>query len=347
MSRPSDSEISVKVCSCCHTEKSIENFRLRSGTQKRRGVCISCYNKKASEYGKNNREKVCEYQKRWRRKNRDKWNGYSREFSSSEKGKEYSKKWREKNREKCREAYKKYDSKRRSLAVKKPRGPAKVSLKEDYRLAALSVGGAVGTHKPKKPKSEFAGKGRGSHRKGKTTFDFWVEKHGLEEAERRMCEMKDKMSKSHSHDKNCQYGKAPSHKASGRGLSGWYKGHHFRSMNELTFMIQLDCSGVEWKSAEHLSIPYCYGGEIWTYHPDFIVGTRIIEIKPKRLQKSPDVQAKKRGAEIFCLEKGFSYEMIHVQNNYDLIDKGLANGTIEFSGDCLSKYKARHGSRRK
>lgn len=275
-------------------------------------------------------------------------------------------KWVKNNPEKAKRCRENYDNRRKEevrLAIlsaggligyrkfpkpPKPKRQAGISnymWTEEDRLAVISAGG----HWPKTRQvtNEFTGKGRGSHRKGKTTFDLWVRKYGLEEAEKRQSAMRDKMSKKRQGTGNSQYGKAPSCRAHSRGLSGWYKGHHFRSMNELTFMIELDCSGVELKSAEHLSIPYCYGGEVRTYHPDFIVGTRIIEIKPKRLQKSPDVQAKKRGAEIFCLEKGFSYEMIHVQNNYDLIDKGLASGTIEFSGDCLSKYKARRGSRRK
>ena len=52
-------------------------------------------------------------------------------------------------------------------------------------------------------------------------------------------------------EKNAQYGK-PAYGGSGNGWSGWYKEWYFRSIMELSFMINyIEKNNLKWKTAEH------------------------------------------------------------------------------------------------
>ena len=90
---------------------------------------------------------------------------------------------------------------------------------------------------------------------GKSVYEAWVEKYGIEEADKRMVACKKKHSKNNSGSNNPMYGK-PSPNGSGNGWKGWYKERYFRSLRELTYMLELEESATSWVSAENISIPY-------------------------------------------------------------------------------------------
>lgn len=147
----------------------------------------------------------------------------------------------------------------------------------------------------------------------------------------------DKQSRSSSGEGNPMFGK-PSPQGSGNGWKGWYRGHYFRSLREVMFMIRMDKAGQEWTSAEGFTIPYTLNGVKRTYHPDFRVGNKIFEIKPKRLHKTPSVSAKAEGATAYCAKNGCTYHLIDEPIRCNWIAKALYDGKIEFAKGYRQRF---------
>lgn len=82
-----DFSLTVKKCSKCGIEKTIDNFGLRKSRLD--SWCKQCYSKKSIEYYKNNKDKCDKKSKEWTEKNK-------------EKSKEIKKRWKDKNRLKIR-----------------------------------------------------------------------------------------------------------------------------------------------------------------------------------------------------------------------------------------------------
>lgn len=145
--------------------------------------------------------------------------------------------------------------------------------------------------------------------KGRTVYSVWLFKFGKEEADRRMETYKAKQSVNNSGRRNAMYGK-PCPNGSGNGYKGWYKKIFFRSLRELSYLITLE--GKIWKNGELVRIPYIdYLGRERTYSPDFIIDEKIIiEIKPLKLHKSPNVILKKKAAEKYCQQHNMTYHLI-------------------------------------
>lgn len=120
---------------------------------------------------------------------------------------------------------------------------------------------------------------------------------------------------------NPMYGK-PSPQGSGNGWSGWYNNWYFRSLRELSYMINvIEKENLKWESAEQkkYKIPYIdYNGDDRNYFADFVIDNAIIEIKPKKLVESYQVQLKKEHAEKWCKEKKYAY-MIVDDTQFDLL----------------------------
>jgi hypothetical protein len=158
-------------------------------------------------------------------------------------------------------------------------------------------------------------KGRSSTgMKGKSLYSLWVEKYGVEEADIRMEELSSKRSKNSIGSNNSMYNK-PVPKKSGKGASGYYKGFFFRSILELSYIINiLERFNLDWKSAEkdEFKIKYeDYLGNPRTYVADFIVNNKyLIECKPKSLINTPLVGLKKRAAEKFCKDNNLIYKIV-------------------------------------
>lgn len=176
---------------------------------------------------------------------------------------------------------------------------------------------------------------------GKSFYQRWVELYGVEEADRRLSEYKRKHSESSRGEKNPWYGKnAPI--GSGNGWSGWYKGWYFRSLKELTYMIDvIEANGFQWQSLEskEFDIHYEMDGEKHVYHGDFLVnGNVFVEIKPKRLMNTKINVAKRKAALEFCRVRGFEYRMVDVKNiSEDRLIGLFEDGQVTF----IEKYSKR------
>lgn len=148
---------------------------------------------------------------------------------------------------------------------------------------------------------------------GKRIQDKWVEKYGESGAENRMKEFKEKMSSISSGEKNPMYGR-PSPQGSGNGWSGWYKGWFFRSIFELSYMLNvIERFSLSWESAEQKEyrINYIdYFGNKRSYFADFIIGGKyMIECKPRKLINSPSVLLKTQAAIEFCKNIGIVFKI--------------------------------------
>lgn len=135
---------------------------------------------------------------------------------------------------------------------------------------------------------------------GKSNHQIWVEKYGIQEADRLLNETRKKHSVNNMGHGNPMYGK-PSPQGAGNGWKGWYNGHFFRSLRELFFVIDyIEKNQWTWESGETAkrAIQYTdHKGTQRTYYPDYIInGSIYYEVKPKRLWNTPTVQAKIKGA---------------------------------------------------
>lgn len=97
--------------------------------------------------------------------------------------------------------------------------------------------------------------------------------------EEKAADMKQRCSERNKGERNGMYGK-PSPVGSGNGWSGWYQERYFRSLLELSFMVQFPAA----VSAASIRIKYVdYDNKEKTYSPDFLLDDKIIEVKPKKL----------------------------------------------------------------
>ena len=190
-----------------------------------------------------------------------------------------------------------------------------------------------------------SGKNNGMY--GKTFYQQWVSKYGQEEADRRMAAHKLKQSKNSSGKNNSMFGK-PSPQGAGSGWSGWYNGWFFRSILELSYMINIIEKGnKKWSSAERkdLSIKYInWNGVERTYRADFLIDDKyLIECKPKKLFNTPSNKLKREAAEKFCEEKGLIYKMVSApkMSTDDLI-KLYRGKKIKFTENYDRKFKQKY-----
>lgn len=151
---------------------------------------------------------------------------------------------------------------------------------------------------------------------------IWKSKFSKIEVDEKMKVTSHKKSSSHLGSKNFMFGK-PSPKGSGYGISGSYKGTHFRSLLELCFLKKFfDEHKYVPKTAESnlFVVPLPSGSN---YFPDFVDDDGIVyEIKPLRLLKSNEhkIQA--------GLQKyGLNFKVIteHDLPNYKTIEKDVKN----------------------
>jgi len=144
-----------------------------------------------------------------------------------------------------------------------------------------------------------------SPNKGKT----FEEMHGIERAN----ELRLRLSIQNTGSNNPMFGK-PTPTGSGNGWSGWYNGWYFRSLLELSCMINyIEANNMEWKSAEcrDYRIQYIHGGVNRTYTADFILEDKImIEVKPHKLRNSNIVKLKEAAAIDWCSNNNMKYKII-------------------------------------
>jgi hypothetical protein len=137
--------------------------------------------------------------------------------------------------------------------------------------------------------------GKNNPMSGKNFYDIWVEKYGKEEADKRHKKWKEKISKATAEKNNPMYGK-PSPQGSGNGWKGHYKGVYFASLKELFYIKYLIDNNIKFENGEQrkYKIPYEFSCKKYNYFLDFYLPEtdEYIEIKPKRLNKSPKNIAK-------------------------------------------------------
>ena len=191
-------------------------------------------------------------------------------------------------------------------------------------------------------KTKRNGKANGMY--GRSVYSVWVEKYGKEEADRRNEEMKRKQSEKSKGKNNPMYGKSTP-KGSGNGISGWYKGWYFRSLRELSYMVNvIEKEGHEWRSLDNtpdFRIKYLdKDGHERSYCPDFLIDNKIIvEIKPKQLQNIECNTRKKDAALIFCLSRNYEYKIVDVEINTNQIYDLYVSNAIELTERSKEKIK--------
>lgn len=149
---------------------------------------------------------------------------------------------------------------------------------------------------------------------GKNVYSIWIEKYGKEVADRKMLEKNIKHSMKVSGEKNGMYGK-PSPQGSGNGWKGWYKDIFFRSLLELSFLVnyieRFNMSWVSGESKKYNILYQKYDNTNRTYKPDFIINNKfMVEIKPKKLHNTKLIVLKKNAAIKYCNENNLIYKLI-------------------------------------
>jgi len=172
----------------------------------------------------------------------------------------------------------------------------------------------------------------GFNQKGKTIDEIY----GKEKADI----IREKLSKKSTGENNPMYGK-PTPIGSGNGWSGWYNGWYFRSLRELSYMINvIERFNLKWENAEKrkYEIKYLdYKGTPRTYRPDFLIENKyLVEIKPKKLWNSSNIKKKKEAAIIFCNEYKLKYKLISPRMlSFEEINILVEQTKLEF----LDRYK--------
>ena len=130
------------------------------------------------------------------------------------------------------------------------------------------------------------------------------------------------------------------------GISGYYKGHHFRSLNELCFIGQIlmvKYKDTEWRSGENKNDRIEYikeNGRKGFYYPDFIIKDKIVvECKPKSLWDTEIVQLKCKAAKLNCKEKGLKFKMLAYNKQDDFVLQEFFKGNIQFYPSSLKRFQ--------
>jgi hypothetical protein len=183
---------------------------------------------------------------------------------------------------------------------------------------------------------------------GKSVYSIWTEKYGKEIADEKWNSFKEKISKKTSGEGNPMYGKVTP-QGSGNGWSGWYKGWYFRSILELSYMVNIiERFNLKWETAEKsiFKIPYIDNrGMNRNYNADFIIEEKyMIEIKPNSLKYSKEVTKKREFAEKWCEKNNLKYKITNCKKLedkklYEMISSGEVIITEIYKNKFNIKYK--------
>lgn len=188
--------------------------------------------------------------------------------------------------------------------------------------------------------------------KGKSHKQLYIDKYGEELGLQKWQEHSQNLIGKTSGEKNGMFGKVPP-KGAGGGFGGWYKSWFFRSLLELSFMINyIEKNSIEWVSAEaaQYGIPYIDENEkTSTYFADFLLNTRtLVEIKPKGLRNSSSVLLKEKAAMKWCEERNLLY-IIYTDADFpqlpqEKITELHDKGEIRFLDKIEEKYMKKYGN---
>ena len=170
----------------------------------------------------------------------------------------------------------------------------------------------------------------------------WILLYGEEIANKMYNEYLQKQSIASKGENNPMYGK-PSPNGAGHGWKGWYKDFYFRSLREVSYLIYLDEQNIRWESAENkrFTIKYInYDNSERTYRPDFFLPElkKLVEVKPKKLQKSPLIILKSEAAQEFCSINNLTYEILDFPIDANKIKIALESKLIKFDRDYEKKF---------
>jgi len=216
---------------------------------------------------------------------------------------------------------------------------------------------------------------------GKTFYEIWVEKHGKTEADRLLLEhsknsarigknnpmfgktfydawkesgfseqeikekakhMSAKLSARSSGKNNPMFGK-PSPKKSGNGWKGTFKSFFFRSLLELSYLLQMSKDGKRVESGESTKhrISYVIDGLSRNYFPDFFLPDEniYVEIKPSSLVSSRVNVAKFKA----LTESGNKLIVITEKDLHpitsQLLEEMISKGDIELTDSTKVKFE--------
>lgn len=182
-------------------------------------------------------------------------------------------------------------------------------------------------------KNGMYGKHLPSEKKGKTFIDLYGEEKAVS--------LKNNLSKKSSGKNNPMFGK-PSPNGSGNGWSGYYNNYYFRSLLELSFIINVaERFKFDLKSAESIKIRYAVDGRDRNYIPDFIINNKyLVEIKPKKLVNSSSVILKKEAALLYCGEVGLIYKIISPRLiEFPIFRELVESGKVKLLDKYYIKFK--------
>jgi len=151
---------------------------------------------------------------------------------------------------------------------------------------------------------------KNSPMRGNSYYKIWVQKYGVDKADEmnKECSLK----KSVKGEKNYWFGKTPPF-GSGNGWSGWYNGWYFRSLLELSYMVNvIEKYGFNWETGESnkFKIVFKHKDVVKNYFPDFVLNNKyMVECKPKRLWNTDLIINKKNAAEEFCQKNDLIYKL--------------------------------------
>lgn len=167
-----------------------------------------------------------------------------------------------------------------------------------------------------KRKMSERNKGKNNPMYKKSVYDIWLKTHGKDIADSKMLKYKNTQSINNRGDKNNMYGK-PAPLNSGNGICGWYKDWFFRSLLELSYMINvIERYNLNWESGEceKFKINYTIDGTNKNYFPDFVLNDKyIIECKPKPLWYTKINMVKFEFAKIFCEKNNYIFKIRDVK----------------------------------
>lgn len=127
------------------------------------------------------------------------------------------------------------------------------------------------------------------------------------------------------------------------GISGFYKQYHFRSMNELSFIINyLERKNILFESGEKTSGIEYYDSntnKTRTYYPDYITNNGfVIEIKPKRFWDNSEVISKAKAAKIYADKNNLKYRLVSYPVIIEPILEKYFDNEIKFSENGYEKF---------
>jgi hypothetical protein len=146
---------------------------------------------------------------------------------------------------------------------------------------------------------------------------------------------------------NPMYGKQPP-AGTGIGVKGWLnilgKRLFFRSSLEMKIFLHLASKGVVFSLSKH-RIPYLLGGKERTYCPDYVIGDKVYEIKPRALLETKENKTKFSAAKEYCEKRNLSFGVV-TEKTFDLTqytEQDIMNlideNVLEIDNKNLNKLK--------